>query len=100
VCLDIARDDLAGDGIHWDGPGDKNKAVCLDGLAVDAGQGLGGLVGDNGGFLSHDGEQRDLEDYRRTGERAEELYSLTTRHKCLGSLRSRKNINRLFLSFS
>lgn len=48
VSLDITGNQLHGLGVHGDGARDKDHAVGLDGLAVDAGEGLGGLVGEDG----------------------------------------------------
>lgn len=53
MSLDIARDNLTGLSIHGNSARDKDEAVCLDGLAIDARQGLGGLVSHDGGLLSH-----------------------------------------------
>lgn len=59
MCLDITRDDLARLGIHGNGARYKYKSVRLDCLTVDAREGLGGLVGDDGGLFSHGGGGRE-----------------------------------------
>lgn len=53
MCLDVAGNDLARLSIHGHSARHKNKAIRLYGLAVDAGQGLGSLVGHDGGLLGH-----------------------------------------------
>lgn len=53
MSLDITINELHGNGVHGDSAGDEDHAVGLDGLAVDAGERLGGLVGDNGFLGRH-----------------------------------------------
>lgn len=47
VSLDVSVNQLVRLGIHGDGAGDKDEAVGDNGLAVDAGERLGGLVGED-----------------------------------------------------
>lgn len=51
--LDVSVDQLAGLGVHGDGAGTVDGAIGDDGLVVDAGERLGGLVGEDGGFGGH-----------------------------------------------
>lgn len=51
--LDVSVDQLAGLGVHGNGAGTVDGAVGDDGLVVDAGERLGGLVGEDGGFGGH-----------------------------------------------
>lgn len=53
MSLDVTRNELHGNGVHGHGARDKDKAVGLDGLAVDAGEGLGSLGGEDGDLLRH-----------------------------------------------
>lgn len=55
VSLDVAGNQLHGDGVHGHGARDKDHAIGLDGLAVDAGQRLGGVRGENGLLSRHVG---------------------------------------------
>lgn len=55
VSLDVTGNQLHGDGVHGHGARDKDEAVGLDGLAVDAGEGLGGVGGEDGDFFGHFG---------------------------------------------
>lgn len=55
MSLDVTGDELHGDGVHGHGARDKDEAVGLDGLAVDAGEGLGGVGGDHGLLSRHFG---------------------------------------------
>lgn len=50
MCLDITRDELHGDRVHGHGARDEDQTTGLDGLAVDTGERLGGLVGEDGGL--------------------------------------------------
>jgi hypothetical protein len=53
VSLDVAVDQLASLSVHGDGAGDEDHAIGLDGLAVDARERLGSLVGENSNFGGH-----------------------------------------------
>lgn len=53
MSLDIAIDELHGDGVHGDSARHEDHAVGLNGLAVDTGERLGGLVGDDGFLGRH-----------------------------------------------
>ena len=53
MSLDIAINELHGDRVHGNSARDKDHSVGLDSLAVDAGERLGGLVGDDGFLGRH-----------------------------------------------
>jgi hypothetical protein len=53
VSLDIAVNQLASLGVHGDGARDKDHAIGLDGLAVDAGERLGSLVSEDSDLGRH-----------------------------------------------
>lgn len=53
MSLDIAINQLASDGVHGDSAGAVDDAIGDDGLGVDPGEGLGGLVGKDGGLGGH-----------------------------------------------
>lgn len=50
MCLNVTVDDFHGHRVHGNGAGAEDHAIGDDGLAVDAGQGLRGLIGENGGL--------------------------------------------------
>lgn len=72
--FDIAIDELASDGVHGDRTGAVHHAIGDDGLRVDAGQRLGGLVGEHGSLGRHvEGAKTKKEEGRRkNGERRTE----------------------------
>lgn len=53
--FDIALDQLAGGGVHGHGAGAVDHAIGDNGLVVDAGEGLGGFLGEDGGLGGHFG---------------------------------------------
>jgi hypothetical protein len=53
--LDVSVDQLTSLGVHGDGARAVDGAIGYDGLVVDAGERLGGLVGEDGGFGGHCG---------------------------------------------
>lgn len=55
VGLHIAINQLAGGSVHGDSAGAVNDAIGDDGLGVDAGEGLGGLIGEDWGLGGHFG---------------------------------------------
>lgn len=55
VRFDIAINDLAGFCVHSYRAGAVDHAVGDNGLGIDAGEGLGGFVGRDGGFGGHFG---------------------------------------------
>lgn len=50
VRLDVTVNDLHRHRVHWHGAGAEDHAIGDDGLAVDARQGLGSLIGEDGGL--------------------------------------------------
>ena len=50
---DIPINQFAGFGVHGDGSGAVDEAIGYDGLAVDAGEGLWCLRGQDCGFTRH-----------------------------------------------
>lgn len=50
VSLHIAVDDFHRSRVHWDGTRAEDHAIGDDGLAVDTGQRLGGLISQDGGL--------------------------------------------------
>lgn len=53
VSLDVARNQLHGLGVHGHGARDENHAIGLDGLAVNARERLGSLVGEDSSLGGH-----------------------------------------------
>lgn len=52
--LDISVNQLASGSVHGDSAGAVDDTIGDNGLGVDAREGLGGLVGENGGLGGHD----------------------------------------------
>lgn len=53
MSLDITVNQLASLGVHGNGARDKDHAIGLDGLAVDARERLGSLVSEDSNLGSH-----------------------------------------------
>lgn len=60
VGLDISVDQLASGSVHRDSAGAVYDTIGDNGLGVDAREGLGGLVGEDGGLGGHDGKWDEL----------------------------------------
>lgn len=79
VGLDIAIDELASDWVHGDSTGAVHHAIGDDSLRVDAGQRLGGLVGEHGSLGSHvEGVRRKSEERGTKNEERKKHFYFTT----------------------